>query len=93
MNAIYVISELKVKTSIGNAPISKKINGSSYYQSCERICFEYYMTITILTGNRPLIDIFGKLVYLYAVERYKCTCRARVCSPIYIFMCTVLLTL
>ena len=26
-------------------------------QSCERICFEYYMMIKNLTGNRLLIDI------------------------------------
>ena len=51
------------------------------------------MMIKMLTGNRLLIDIFGKLVYLSPVERYKCTCRARVCSPIYIFLCTVILTL
>ena len=48
--------------------------------------------IKMLTGNRLLIDIFGKLVYLLPVERYKCTCRARVCSRIYIFLCTVILT-
>ena len=47
----------------------------------------------MLTGNRLLIDWFGKLVYLSPVERYKCMCRARVCIPIYIFLCTVILTL
>ena len=51
------------------------------------------MMIKMLTGNHLLIDIFGKLVYLLHVERYKCTCRARVCSPIYIFLWTVILTL
>ena len=60
---------LKVKTSIGNAPISKNEMEALYYQSCERICFDQYMMITILPGNRLLIDIFGKLVYLLDCER------------------------
>ena len=45
--------------------------------------------IQILMGNRLLIDIFGKLVYLFGPDRYN----ARVRSPIYIFLCTVLVTL
>ena len=88
-------------TSIGNAPISKNemeaLITNHVNMFYERICFEYYMMIKKLTGNRLLIGIFGKLVYLSPVERYvrdmKCTCHARVCSPIYIFLCTVLLTL
>ena len=32
---------LKVKTSIGNASISKNEMEALYYQSCERICFDY----------------------------------------------------
>ena len=51
------------------------------------------MMIQILPGNRLLIDIFGKLVYLLVCEREKSMCRARVRSPIYIFLCTVLVTL
>ena len=45
-------------------PPLNKWNGSSYYQSCERICFDCYVMIQIFPGNRLLIDIFGKILYL-----------------------------
>ena len=43
------------------------------------------MMIQILPENRLLIDIFGKLLYLSGLDRYR--------SPIYIFLCTVIVTL
>ena len=36
----YTCTCLKVKTSFGNAPISKNEMEALYYQSCERICFD-----------------------------------------------------
>ena len=59
---------LKVKTSIGNAPISK----NEMEALITNYVKEYVLTnmmITILPGNRLLIDIFGKLVYLLVCER------------------------
>ena len=47
------------------------------------------MIITNLPGNRLLIDIFGKLVYLWSVRETR-TCAY---SPIYIFLCKALVTL
>ena len=66
-----VVEVIKGKDQYWKGPNFKKWNGSSYYQSCERICFEYYMMIQMLTGKLLLIDIFGKLVYLLPVERYE----------------------
>ena len=67
----------------------KKWIGSSYYQSCEMICFDLYVMIQIFPGNRLLIDIFGKLLYLPSPDKYYNLSR----SPINIFLCTVLVTL
>ena len=49
--------------------------------------------IQILPRNRLLIDIFGKKIYLFGPDRYNASVAHVSRSPIYIFLCTVLVTL
>ena len=64
---------LKVKTSIGNTPISKNEMEALITNHVKEYVLNntVYMMIKNLLGNRlhVLIDIFGKLVYLLVCER------------------------
>ena len=51
------------------------------------------MMIQIVPGNRLLIDIFDKLLYLFGPDRYRAPVMHVSRSPVYIFLCTVLVIL
>ena len=49
--------------------------------------------IQILPRNRLLIDIFGKILYIFGSDRYRARVAHMSRGPIYICLCTVLVTL
>ena len=84
--------QLKVKTSIGNAPISKN-EMELLLPIMWKNMFWILHDDTNFDGKPPTNWYIGKLVYLSPVERYEMHVSRTCGSPIYIFLCTVLLTL
>ena len=77
---------LKVKTSFGNAPLSKnEMEALITNPVKEYVLTIKYVIIQILPGNCLLIDIFGKILYLFGPDRYRACVVHLPRSP----MCTV----